>query len=107
MAKGEKLPGDLQANIKKLTGADLDEVRVHYNSALPALEGAQAFTKGTDIHLGPGQNHQLAHEAVHIVQQRQGRVSDTVRSHFGLSIQDDAAMEREADLMARRASGKP
>jgi hypothetical protein len=107
MGQGEKLPENLRANIQKLTGADLSEVRVHYNSALPSQMGAQAYTKGEDIHLGPGQNHQLAHEAVHIVQQRHGRVSETVRSHFGLAVQDDAAMEREADLMAARARGKP
>ncbi|MEM7041075.1 MAG: DUF4157 domain-containing protein [Bacteroidota bacterium] len=35
---------------------------------------AHAYDQGTDIHIGPGQEKHLPHEAWHVVQQKQGRV---------------------------------
>ncbi|WP_418318917.1 DUF4157 domain-containing protein [Piscinibacter sakaiensis] len=98
------LPDSLKTRIESLSGMNLDDVRVHYNSPKPAQLGASAFTSGNHIHLGPGQQGQLAHEAWHVVQQAKGRVSPTGRSHIGLG-NDDAALEVEADLLARRTPG--
>ncbi|MEL6127089.1 MAG: DUF4157 domain-containing protein, partial [Pseudomonadota bacterium] len=36
-----------------------------------------AYAQGSNIHLGPGQDQHLPHEAWHVVQQRQGRVPTT------------------------------
>ena len=36
-----------------------------------------AYAQGTDIHIGPGQEKHLPHEAWHVVQQKQGRVKPT------------------------------
>ena len=68
------LPGNLQAGIEHLSGLSLDGVRVHRNSDAPAKVGALAYAQGRDIHLGPGQERHLPHEAWHVVQQAQGRV---------------------------------
>src|SRR5205814_523816 len=80
----------------------LDDVRVHYNSSKPAALQALAYTQGADIHVGPGQEQHLPHEAWHAVQQKRGRVQPTVRLKE-TPINDDAALENEADEMCRKA----
>ncbi len=80
----------------------MDDVRVHYNSPRPAPLQALAYTQGPHIHLGPGQEEHLTHEAWHAVQQKQGRVIPTLRLREN-SLNDDPALEREADVMGTRA----
>lgn len=99
------LPDDLKAGIERLSGMALDDVSVHYNSPAPARLDALAYTQGRDIHVAPGQERHLAHEAWHIVQQQQGRVRPTMRLQ-GQGINDDAGLEREADTMGARATGE-
>jgi hypothetical protein len=67
------LPEGLRTPLEALTGLDLSNVTVHYNSLGPRI-GAHAYAQGAEIHLAPGQAHTLGHEACHVVQQRQGRV---------------------------------
>src|ERR1700755_402140 len=73
------LPDGLKAGLEKLSGIALDDVKVHYNSSAPAKVQAEAFTRGTDIHLGANGAHHLPHEAWHVVQQKQGRVKPTLQ----------------------------
>jgi len=73
------LPDTLKSGIEHLSGMDISDVKVHYNSAQPAQLNALAFAQGTDIHVGPGQEKHLPHEAWHIVQQKQGRVKPTMQ----------------------------
>ncbi|ODS24448.1 hypothetical protein AB835_03880 [Candidatus Endobugula sertula] len=80
-------------------GIDLSDVKVHRNSAKPDSIGALAYTQGTNIHLGPGQERHLPHEAWHVVQQKQGRVRPTAKIQGGLTINNDIGLEREADAM--------
>lgn len=96
------LPPTLKSGIENLSGLSMDDVHVHYNSAKPAQVQALAYTQGTEIHMGPGQEQHLAHEAWHVVQQKQGRVKPT-RQAKAVSINDDAGLEREADIMGSRA----
>ncbi|MBV7534706.1 DUF4157 domain-containing protein [Duganella sp. sic0402] len=98
------LPHQLKANLEALSGFDMSDVRVHRNSAKPAQLHAHAYAQGSDIHLAPGQEKHLAHEAWHVVQQKQGRVKPTVQMKTELAINDDAGLEREADLMGDLAS---
>jgi len=98
------LPDGLKTGMEALSGIALDDVRVHRNSARPAQLQALAHTQGSDIHLGPGQERHLAHEAWHVVQQKQGRVRPTM-ALGGTAINDDAGLEREADTMGARAAG--
>jgi len=96
------LPAPLKAGIEHLSGLAMDDVRVHHNSAAPAKLGALAYTKGADIHLGPGQERHLPHEAWHVVQQKQGRVRANVQLR-GLGVNNDEALEAEADRMGAAA----
>jgi len=96
------LPAPLQAGIEQLSGLAMDDIRVHRNSAEPAKLGALAYTRGSDIHLGPGQERHLPHEAWHVVQQKQGRVRATTQLKSGAAVNDDSALEREADAVAQR-----
>jgi hypothetical protein len=97
------MPDHLKAGIESLSGMDLSSVRVHRNSDNPAGLDALAYAQGNDIHLAPGQDHHLPHEAWHVVQQRQGRVAPTMQLQ-GVSINDDHGLEAEADRMGARAS---
>jgi len=97
------LPDNLKAGIESLSGLSLDHVKVHYNSAQPAQLNALAYAQGSDIHVGPGQEQHLPHEAWHIVQQAQGRVQPTMQMKDGVPVNDDAGLEREADVMGGRA----
>ena len=89
------LPAPLKAGIEQLSGLAMDSVRVHYNSAKPAALQALAYTQGTEIYVGPGQERHLPHEGWHIVQQLQGRVMPTGQAQ-GLRLNDDGALEQEA-----------
>ncbi len=80
----------------------MSDVRVHAGSPQPAQVGALAFAQGNDIHLAPGQERHLPHEAWHVVQQRQGRVQATVQA-AGVLINDNPGLEAEADRMGARA----
>ncbi|GAB2862944.1 eCIS core domain-containing protein [Hymenobacter ruber] len=100
------LPDQLKAGVESLSGQSLDEVRVHYNSAKPAQLEALAYAQGTDIHVAPGPEQHLPHEAWHVVQQQQGRVKPTEQL-AGLKVNDDAALERAADDMGAKAAHLP
>jgi len=99
---GGGLPSALKAGLEALSGMDLSSVRVHYNSSKPALLGALAYTQGQDIHVAPAQDRHLPHEGWHAVQQMRGRVTPTMQFN-GTSINDDASLEREADIMGAKA----
>ena len=96
------LPTGLRQGIERLSGVDAGAVRVHYNSDRPAQLNAHAYAQGSDIHLAPGQERHLPHEAWHTVQQAQGRVAASAEL-AGQPLNDDAGLEREADTMGARA----
>ena len=100
------LPDVLKTGVESLSGLALDDVRVHYNSPKPAQLQALAYTKGTDIYVGSGQERHLPHEAWHVVQQKQGRVKTNMQPK-GIGINDDVVLEQEADVMGRRAQASP
>jgi len=102
-ANGTGLPDRLKAGVEAMSGFSMDDVRVHYNSPRPAQLQALAFTQGADIHVGPGQERHLPHEAWHVAQQKQGRVRATLQTQ-GVAINDDSALEREADRIGARAA---
>ena len=96
------LPDNLKSGIESLSGFSMDDVRVHYNSSKPATVQALAYTQGTDIHVAPGQEKCLPHEAWHVAQQMAGRVSPTTNIN-GMPVNDNAALEHEADVMGEKA----
>lgn len=97
------LPDQLKSGVENLSGYSLDDVNVHYNSAKPAQLNAHAYAQGTDIHIGPGQEQHLPHEAWHVVQQKQGRVRPTKQLKGKVNINDDSGLEKEADVMGAKA----
>lgn len=92
------LPDGLKAGLESISGMSMDAVRVHYGSPEPARIQAHAFADGTNIHLAPGQERHLPHEAWHVVQQAEGRVRPTL-DLGGTAVNDDPGLEREADRM--------
>lgn len=100
------LPDTLKAGTEALSGIALDDVRVHYGSSKPAQLNAHAYAQGTDIHVAPGQEQHLPHEAWHVVQQKQGRVAPTITVD-DVAVNDDPTLEREADVMGAKAQHAP
>ena len=97
------LPDALKFGIESLSGTSLHDVKVHYNSDKPAQLQAHAYAQGTDIHLGSGQEKHLAHEAWHVVQQKQNRVEPTLETKEGVKVNDSKELETEADVMGKKA----
>lgn len=97
------LPDTLKSGVESLSGMSMDNVKVHYNSPQPAQLNALAYAQGTDIHVAPGQEQHLPHEAWHVVQQAQGRVKPTMQMKEGVPVNDDAGLEQEADVMGAKA----
>lgn len=97
------LPDNLKAGVENLSGFSMDDVKVHYNSSQPATVQALAYTQGTDIHVAPGQEQHLPHEAWHVAQQMAGRVEPTTEVS-GMPVNDNVGLEHEADTMGAKAS---
>ncbi len=97
------MPDQLKSGIESLSGMSMDHVKVHYNSSQPAQLSALAYAQGSDIHIGPGQEKHLPHEAWHVVQQAQGRVQPTRQMKASVPVNDDPGLEQEADVMGAKA----
>lgn len=96
------IPHKMKAGFERSSGFSFNDVRVHYNSEKPAQLHAHAYTQGNEIYVAPGQEKHLPHELGHVVQQK----SDVVRPTGeigGLPLNDDAAMENDADTIAAKA----
>ncbi|MEZ4453497.1 MAG: DUF4157 domain-containing protein [Nannocystaceae bacterium] len=113
-SSGRPLPTELRATMERSFSADFSAVRVHEGESAPAL-GARAYTRGADIHFGPGLyqprspagRELLGHELAHVVQQSQGRARATT-TIAGVGVDPSPALEREAEMMgARAARGEP
>ncbi|MFZ6769405.1 DUF4135 domain-containing protein [Undibacterium sp. Di26W] len=102
-ANNTGLPHQLKAGIESLSGMRMDHVKVNYNSGKPAQLNAHAYAQGSEIHMAPGQERYVPHEAWHVVQQAQGRVRPTMQMKLGVAVNDDAGLEAEADAMGARA----
>lgn len=102
--KNNSLPFQLKKNMESMSGFSLNDVNVHYNSYEPAQLKAHAFARGSNIHIAPGQEQQLPHEAWHVVQQKQGRVHPTSQLKSEAAINDDPTLEKEADEMGAKAA---
>lgn len=97
------LPDQLKSGIENLSGHSMDDVKVHYNSSQPAQLNAHAYAQGNQIHIASGQEKHLPHEAWHVVQQKQGRVKPTMQMKGKVNVNDDAGLEKEADVMGAKA----
>ena len=89
------------SSLESKSGFDMSDIRVYRNSDKPAGVGALAYTQGSDIYVGPGQEKHVPHEAWHVVQQKQGRVQATT-SFKGVAINDNSGLEHEADAQDDR-----
>lgn len=110
---GSPLAPHVRADMESRLGADFSDVRVHTGTAAQRSArdlGARAYTAGNHVVLGAGggDQHTLAHELVHVIQQRQGPVAGT-DTGTGLRVSDPGdRFEREAEATARRVlSGAP
>lgn len=94
----------IKANVSALTGTDVSDAQVTYNSGKPAQLQAEATAQGSEVHLAPGKEQHLGHELTHIAQQKQGRVQTTVQANNGVGINNDPRLEKEADDIGAKAS---
>lgn len=97
------LPDKLKSGMESLSGLSMSDVKVHRNSDKPAQLQAHAYAQGSNIHLGPGQEKHLPHELGHVVQQKQGRVKPTMQLKGKVNINDNAGLEKEADVLGAKA----
>lgn len=109
---GRPLDGAVQAEMETKLGADFSDVRVHTDAAARDSAKqlkARAFTSGTHVVIGEGGENPttLAHELVHVIQQRQGPVAGADNGS-GLSVSDPSdRFEREAERIATQVTSAP
>lgn len=107
---GRSLPAPVRTKMERAFNTSFADVRVHEGNHAASV-GAIAYTQGNNIHFAPGQfkpeTHAgqtlLGHELAHVVQQRQGRVKPTGQVK-GLPLNDNPALEQEADRLGRKAA---
>ncbi|WP_158629064.1 DUF4157 domain-containing protein [Corallococcus sp. AB030] len=106
-ARGQALPWRLRVRFERAFGADLSAVRLHEHPLVARL-GAKALCWGEQILFAPGAleldlsrgTRILAHELVHVLQQRSGRVP---HGNGGTGLLVDEALEAEAEALAAQA----
>lgn len=91
------IPTQLKERMERSTGLSFDDVRVHYNSTLPARLDALAYTQGNQVEIAPGQERHLPHELGHVVQQKLGVVRANAMHSSGVAMNTDVGLERQAD----------
>ena len=91
------IPTQLKERMEHSTCMSLDDVRVHYNSVLPARLNALAYTRGNQVEIGSGQEQQLPHELGHVIQQKLGLVRANGRLSGGVALNTDSGLEHQAD----------
>lgn len=91
------IPTQLKERLEQTTGLLLDDVRVHYNSGLPAKLDALAYTQGNRVEIAPGQERHLSHELGHVVQQKLGIVRANAMHSSGVALNTEDRLERQAD----------
>src|SRR5690242_9458406 len=101
------MPDGLKSGVEALSGLSMDDVRVHYSSSKPAQLQALAYAQGSEIHIGPGGEKHLPHEAWHVVQQKQGRVQPTMVLKSGAPVDETPELTAEADAMGAKALQTP
>jgi hypothetical protein len=102
--RSSTLPPTVRRRMEQFFGVDLGSVRVHVGQQAPSV-GALAFTAGNDVYFAPGQYDPLSreglallgHELTHVVQQREGRVTNPLDDTHAVVF--DPALESEADHM--------
>jgi Domain of unknown function (DUF4157)/Novel toxin 16 len=107
---GRPLDAAVRAKMEAAFGADFSAVRIHEGPEAASI-GALAFTRGHDIFFASGRyqpdskpgQELLGHELAHVLQQARGRVQPT-RQAGGLAVNDDAALEAEADALGALAA---
>jgi len=117
-SSGEPLPPGVRTDMEARLGGDFRDVRVHTDGAAEASARAvqaSAYTVGSHIAFqrsaydpsGDRGRTTLAHELVHVLQQRSGPVDGT-EGPGGIRVSDPAdRFEQEADATAARALGAP
>ncbi|MER8059773.1 DUF4157 domain-containing protein [Streptomyces sp. NPDC094022] len=104
---GRPLDDGVRVDMEARLGADFSDVRVHSDARAKASAtamGARAYTSGNHIVIGEGggDDHTLAHELTHVIQQRRGPVAGT-ETGDGLRVSDPSdRFEREAEATAHR-----
>ncbi len=111
---GQPLDGALQEQMGASLGRDFNEVRIHTGAVADDLNrrlSARAFTIGSDIFFTRGAydpdsisgRELIAHELIHVVQQRNGGVSGDARGMTVRPAGDE--FEQEADNLSQIVAG--
>ena len=108
----QSLPSNVQGQMESNLQADFSSVKIK-ESEKATQAGALAYTQGDEITFAPGkfQPHNqegqelLGHELTHVLQQRSMNIP-TTKQQKGLSINDDPALEQQADQMGKLAAQK-
>jgi hypothetical protein len=105
----------VQPSMEGAFGNDFSGVRVHSATGAPAM-GAQAYTRGDNVHFAPGAyapnaapagSAVMGHELAHVVQQRAGRLRDELQMKPDGGAQEGGALTPEItdEIQRQRGNG--
>ncbi len=111
-SKSSGLDSTVQAKMENAFDEDFSNVEITQNSKEATNMGALAFTQGDGIYFAPGEykpkttqgQELIGHELAHVVQQKKARAIGTKQAK-GSAINEDSALEKEADEMGKKAAG--
>jgi hypothetical protein len=108
---GTALPASTRATMESGFGHDFSDVRVHQDGESDSLNRAmtaKAFTTGSDIFLrgdaSPSDDHLMAHELTHVVQQSSGRSTGGQMSAGPANDPQEHEADRTAEAVLSRAA---
>ncbi|MCC7453607.1 MAG: DUF4157 domain-containing protein, partial [Crocinitomix sp.] len=103
------LPANLQKKAEALLDEDFSSVNFYLNSVNALNLGAKAYAQGNNIHFAPGNYNPyssvgqelIAHELVHVSQQRKGLVKPEILTSFGW-MNNSENFENQANECAKK-----
>lgn len=108
---GESLPPEVQSALEESFGVSLQTVRVHQDATAQETAralSARAFTHGTHIFLGPGEQASdlklMAHEAAHVVQQQGAPAIQRLGTHQSDKFESEAERASHAAVSRQQFS---
>ncbi|HAS39281.1 MAG TPA: hypothetical protein DCS93_02325 [Microscillaceae bacterium] len=99
LSKGDQqqLEAQAKANVSKVTGVDVHDAQVTFDSQRPIQLNANATAQGLKVDIGPQQENHLEHELGHVAQNKKQPVQANKQTPDGTLINDEKDKEKYAD----------
>ena len=99
----QQLEAQAKANVSKVTGVNVHDAQVTFDSPRPIQLKANATAQGLQVDIGPQQEDHLEHELGHVAQNKKQPVQANKKASNGTLINDEKDKEKYADEVDTKA----